>query len=446
MAFKDIRKSRKWLSAEEIRLLVLLIFIFVAVLAGDIALARGLPGGEWLFMRWSGARAFLSERIEASRGVKGVRAMPDGPAIELLQVIEPYGTEIARRTQQVAYNRLAFADEYPFVLNDPFYIVLLYIPLAFIRDFSVARGIWFLLAEAALIGTILLSVNLSEWQPPRWLYILLLGYGLFHYFSFNALFTSTPAMFLTFLYLFILLALRSRSDELAGVLLALVAYQWEIGGLFLLFIFFFVFANQRWRVLAGFGMSLSVLLAVSFLTHPGWGLPYIRAVLSDWYRSSDLSFSQLVLRWFPDLRIPVGRIVSIGVGLVLFVEWAGSVHAHFRRVVWTAALSLAATPLIGMAMFPSNYVVLVLPFVLILALVWERWKRYRGFFSFLLFLLVLVIPYALYIRTVLVYDPLIGDVLAVLPPIAAIAGLYWMRWWVLHAPLTWSDQLSGVRR
>ncbi len=445
MAFKDIRKSRKWLSAEEIRLLALLLFIFIAALAANIAVARLLPGGEWFFLRWSGARAFLIQQIEASRGLKGMRAMPDGPAVILVQEVQPYGTEIARHTQQVAYDRLAFADEYAFVLNDPFYIVLLYIPLAFFRDFALARGIGMLLAEAVLIGTVLLSLNLSEWQPPRWLYVLLLGYGLFHYFSFNALFTSTPAIFLTFLYLSILLALRSHSDELAGALLALVAYQWEVGGLFVLFILVFVFGNHRWAALAGFGMSLFVLLVVSFLTYSGWGLPYIRAVLSDWYRGANLNFSHLVLRWFPDLRIPAGQVVSIGLGVVLLIEWLDSVHAHFRRVVWTAALSLAATPLMGMAIFPSNYVVLILPFILILALFWERWKRYRGFFSVLLLLLVLLIPYALYIRTVLVYDPLIMDVLAVLPPIAAIAGLYWMRWWVLHAPLTWSDQL-GVRR
>src|SRR6266508_307236 len=445
MAFKDIRKSRKWLSAEEIRLLALLLFIFIAALAANIAVARLLPGGEWFFLRWSGARAFLIQQIEASRGLKGMRAMPDGPAVILVQEVQPYGTEIARRTQQVAYDRLAFADEYAFVLNDPFYIVLLYIPLAFFRDFALARGIWMMLAEAVLIGTVLLSLNLSEWQPPRWLYVLLLGYGLFHYFSFNALFTSTPAIFLTFLYLSILLALRSHSDELAGALLALVAYQWEVGGLFVLFILVFVFGNHRWAALAGFGMSLFVLLVVSFLTYSGWGLPYIRAVLSDWYRGANLNFSHLVLRWFPDLRIPAGQVVSIGLGVVLLIEWLDSVHAHFRRVVWTAALSLAATPLMGMAIFPSNYVVLILPFILILALFWERWKRYRGFFSVLLLLLVLLIPYALYIRTVLVYDPLIMDVLAVLPPIAAIAGLYWMRWWVLHAPLSWSDQL-GVRR
>jgi len=445
MAFKDIRKSRKWLSVEEIRLLALLIFIVVVVLAANIAMARVLPGGEWFFLRWSGARAYLIEQIDASRGVKGGRIMPEGAAILLVQQVQPYSSEIARQTQQVAYGRLAFADEYAYVLNDPFYIVLLYIPFAFIRDFALARGIWMLLSEAALIGTTLLALNLSDWQPPRWLYILLLGYGLFHYFSFNALFTSTPAAFLTFLYLSILLALRSHSDELAGALLALVAYQWEVGGLFVLFIFIFMFANHRWGVLAGFGMSLFVLLVISLLTDSGWGLPYVRAVLSDWYRGPNLSFGHIFARWFPDSRIPVGQIASIGLGIVLFIEWLGSVDAHFRRVVWTAALSLAVTPLMGMAMFPSNYVVLILPFILILALVWERWKRYRGFFSILILLLVLVIPFALYIRTVLIYDPLITDLLAVIPPIAAIAGLYWMRWWVLHAPLTWSDQL-GVRR
>jgi hypothetical protein len=445
MTFKDIRKSRKWLSVEEIRLLALLLFLFAVVLAANIALARVLPGGEWFFLRWSGARAFLIEQIDASRGVKGGRTMPDGPAVLLVQQVRPYSSEIARRTQEVAYERLAFADEYAYVLNDPFYIVLLYIPFALIRDFALARGIWMLLSEAALIGTTLLALNLSEWQPPRWLYILLLGYGLFHYFSFNALFTSTPTAFLIFLYLSILLALRSHSDELAGALLGLVAYQWEVGGLFVLFIFVFVFANHRWGVLAGFGMSLFVLLVISFLTDSGWGLPYVRAVLSDWYRGANLSFGHIFARWFPDLKIPAGQIASIGLGIVLFIEWLGSVDAHFRRVVWTAALSLSATPLMGMAMFPSSYVVLILPFILILALVWERWKRYQVIRNMLIFLLVLLIPFALYIRTVLVYDPLITDILAVLPPIAAIAGLYWMRWWVLHAPLTWSDQL-GVRR
>jgi len=421
MAFQDIRKSRKWLSAEEIWLLAFVLLIVAGLLALNITLARSLPGGEWFFLRWSGARAFLVEQIG------------------------PYSTEIAQRVQELAYGRQAFSSEYAFVLNDPFYIVLLYTPLALLRDFTLARGIWMLVSEAALVGTVLFAFNLSEWQPPRWLYISLLYFGLFSYFSLNALITGTPAIILNFIYLWILLAIRSYSDELAGALLFLVAYQWEVGGLFFLFIIVFIFANRRWNVLSGFGMSLVILLVVSFLAYPGWGLPYIRAVLSDWYPGASLTFGHILSVWFPDSRFSIGAIVSLILGVLVFLEWLGSVQAHFRRIVWTAALSLAATPLIGFAIFPSNHVVLILPLVLILSLVWERWTRSRVLMSILILCLALLVPFGMYIRSVYVYSPLYLDLLSVLPPLATVIGLYWMRWWVIHSPRTWLDQI-GVRR
>jgi hypothetical protein len=443
MSFKDIRKSRKLLSAEEIRLLVLLLFILIALLMADIALVRVLPGGEWLFMRWNGARAFLTAQAEESReGVKGVRTMPDGPAIILVEQTEPYGTEVAQQTQEVAYGRPAFSSEYGYVLNDPFFIVLLYTPLAFIRDFTLVRAIWMLLSEVTLVGIIFLAFKLAEWQPPRWLYGSLFVFGWFSYFSLNALVTGTPAIMLAFLYLWILVALRSHSDQLAGALLALVAYQWEVGGLFVLFILFFVFANRRWNVLAVFAMSLFLLLAVSFLVYPGWGLSYIRAVLSDWYRELNLTFGHILSTWFPDSKVSIGRIVSIVLGVVLFIEWLGSVNANFRRVVWTASLSLAATPLIGLAVFPSNHVVLLLPFVLILALVWERWQRRRALITFLILFLALFIPFGLYLRSVYIYEPLVNDLISTLAPIAALVGLYWMRWWILRSRRTWADHIG----
>lgn len=421
MAFRDIRKSRKWLSAEEIRFLLLILIVLVGLFIANLILARTLPGGEWVFMRWSGARAFLIEKIE------------------------PYSSEIARRTQEVAYGRIAFSSDYPYVLNDPFFIVLLYTPLAFLWDFTLVRAIWMLLCEIALMGSVLLALNLAEWQPPRWFYVLLLGFGVFSQFSVTGLIAGTPTILLAFLYLSILLALRSFSDELAGALLALVAYQWEVGGLFFLFVLFFVLTNRRWGVLGGFAMAMFILLVVSFMTYPGWGLPYIRAVLADWFRGENLTFGHILSTWFPNAGFPIGNIVALIVGFIVFAEWVASVHEHFRRIVWTAALSLAATPLMGFAIFPSNHVVLILPFIMILALVWERWQRRRVFFSILVFLLVLMIPYALYFRAVNVYDQLILDLISVLPPIAAILGLYWMRWWVLRSPRTWFDRLGDYR-
>lgn len=426
MSLPDIRRrSRKWLSVEEIRLLIILLIFLVTLLALNIYLARILPGGEWFYLRWSGARAFLFEQVE------------------------PYGTEIAQRVQDLIYGRNATSSEYPFVLNDPFYIVLLYTPLALLSDFSLARGIWMLLSEAALIGTVLFALNLSEWQPPRWLFISLIGFGLFSYFSLQSLFSNSPTVFLTFLYLAILLALRSYSDELAGALLFLVAYQWEVGGLFFLYILILVFTNRRWNVLTGFGMSLFLALVVSFLVYPGWALPYIRAVLSDWMQSANLNLNSILAVWFTDSRFPVevGTMISIVLGVLVFIEWIGSTQAHFRRIIWTASLSLAATPLIGFAIFPSNHVVLILPLILILTLIWERWTRNRVLVSLLILSLAFWIPFGIYFRGIIFEDRLYSDLLTVLPPVATIIGLYWMRWWVLHSPRTWMDQIEiGVSR
>jgi hypothetical protein len=442
MAFRDIRKQRKWLNAEEFRFLAIGLFVLGLMLAANVSLAQVLPGGEWFFQRWNGARAFLLEVMQSSGGVKGGRFLPEGTLDEINNVISPYSTQIAQRTQEIVYGRRAFSSEYTYVLNDPFFILLLYSPLALISDFVLARGIWMLVSEIALIGIVLLALTLSEWQPRPWLYVLLLGFGLFQYFSLNALVTATPAIFLAFLYLCILLALRSYSDELAGILLSLVAYQWEVGGLFFLFIIFFVFTNRRWGVLAGFGMALFVLLVVSFLTNSGWGLPYIRAVLSAWYRGENLTLGYILSTWLPNLRFPIGPVVSVALSILLFIEWWNSVDAHFRRVVWTASLSLAATPLMGFPIFSSNHVVLILPFILIMTLVWERWPRYRGLRVVLLFLLLLLVPFGLYYRVVSVYDPLVLDLISILPPIAAMIGLYWMRWWVLRSPRALFDRFG----
>lgn len=421
MSFPDIRKSRKWLSVEEIRLLVIVAIFLMALLVLNIYLARTLPGGEWFYLRWSGARAFLFERAE------------------------PYSTAVAQRVQDLVYGRNATSDEYPFVLNDPFYVVLLYSPLALFSDFAIARGIWMLVSEAALVGTVLFALNLSEWQPPNWLYVALLGFGLFSYFSLQSLLSDSPTIFLIFLYLAILIALRSYSDELAGALLFLVAYQWEVGAPFFLYTLILVFANKRWGVLTGFGMSLFLALVISFLVYPRWGLPYIRAVLSDWMRGVSLNLSSILSIWLPDSRFSLGRIVSMVLGVVLFVEWIGSTQSNFRRIVWTAALSLAVTPLMGFAIFPSNHVVLILPLVLILTLVWERWIRNRVLASIFVLSLAFFVPFGIYFRSIVLQDRLYSDLLTVLPPVAAIIGLYWMRWWVLHSPRTWMDQI-GARK
>lgn len=419
MAFQDIRKTRNRLSPEEIRLLVFIVIGVLALLALNIFLARILPGGEWLYLRWNAARAFLFEHAE------------------------PYSTAIAERVQQLVYGRVAFSSEYGYVLNDPFYIVLLYTPLALFPDFSIARGIWMLFAEAALVGSVVFAVKLSEWEPPRWLYISITIFALLGFYSLQSLVSASPSIFLLFLALSILLALRSFNDDLAGALLFLVAYQWEVSALFFLFIIAAVIVNKRWRVFVGFGMSLLVALAISFLANSGWGLPYIRAVLSDWYDGANINLNSYLSFWFFNTKIPLASIIALALGVIVFIEWIGAFRSNFRRIVWTASLSLAVTPLLGFAVFPSNYAVLILPFVLVLALIWERWRRRRVLISVLVLGIALIIPYIFYGMQMSAPQRLYSDLMTLLPPIIAIIALYWMRWQVLRASRPWLEQVGA---
>jgi hypothetical protein len=451
MAFKDIRKSRQWLSPNEIRIIVIFLLLLAAMLALNLYLARTVVGGEWLMMRWNAVRSFLGLQIDQSVGFKAWRAMtpahaaPPGEITVLRPKVNIYGGGIARPIQEVVYGRDAFATEYKYILSDPFPFVLLYAPLAVLSNFSIVRALWMLAAEAALLVSVLFSYRLSEWNPPIILNILLIGFGLLGFFSLNALLTASPAILLNLLYLGILLALRNESDELAGALLLLSAYQWEVGGLFFLVILIYVFANRRWGVLAGFGMSLIVLMIVSFLVDPGWGLPYFRSVLANLFQAQYLNVGAVLSGWFPQVRFSLGWLVTVVLIGVVAIEAVGAISAPFRRVVWVASLALTAMPLAGLPMFPANYVVLILPLVLVISLVWERWPRGRLVAVTLLLLAFLIAPYYLYIETVLAYNPFYTELLSVLPSVVMIVALYWMRWWVVHSPRIWADRVGTFR-
>jgi len=421
MAFQDIRKSQKFLSPADVGFIIGVLILIGALLALNIYLSRTLKGGEWLYLRWSGARAFSYERIE------------------------PYGSTIAERVQMFVYGREAYLNDYPYALNDPFYIVLLYRPLASFSDFAVARGIWMLFAQAALIGIVLLSLNLTEWRPPTWITVTLVGFGLFSSFSVNSLLSGSPAIFLTFIYLCILIALRSYSDELAGALLFLVAYQWEVSALFFIFILVFVFANRRWSVFVGFVMTLIALLIISLISNSNWIVSYLRAALFDWRLALDITFGITLSYIFPGINAFMGRWIAVAVAGILLFESIRAVNSHFRHIVWAACLSLALNPLMGFAIFPSDQSVLLPAMVLVILLVWERWTKRRVIVSILLIGFVFLLSYGLYLQSIYAQTRLYSDLLKILPPVLAAAGLYWMRWWAVRAPRVWADQI-GVHK
>ncbi len=397
--------------------------IVVSLLIGaNIGLSRIVPGGGGFLVAWKASSGFLFDHIQ------------------------PYSGVVADQVQQLVYGRTAQSGDNPYILTTPFFLLPVYFSLALISDPAIVRGLWMFFSEVALLATAWLSLRLIEWAP-RWPFLIVFFLlSIFSFYSTASLLEGNPASVLVLLYLGILWTYYSEQDELTGALLVLSLFKWEIGSLFLLLIFWRIFSEKRWRVLAGFGMTLFVLLTISFLIYPGgnWIFPTLTALLAVIRSDFGITTGAIFIRLWSDFGARLTQIVTIVTVVVLFYECYKSYNADFRRFIWVACLTLAATPLIGFRTETSNLVVLFPGLALIFAAVTERWRIGYWLSGFLL-LIVFIVPWSLFARGYFFGGIRSQDLLFLFYPIFVIAGLYWTRWWFLRPPRTWLDHVRSIR-
>src|SRR5258707_2794663 len=355
----------------------LVVLIMLIVLIGvNIGLSRTLRGGGEFFSAWYGARSALFGNAD------------------------PYGAEVAQQSQQLAYGRPARADENPYILTVPFFLLPIYFPFALISDPIAARGVWMAISEAALVATAYLSLRLTEWQPRTLFVPAFLLLSVFSVYSVASLLTGSSIALIGLVYVSILSSLQNHvhvEDEWIGVLLVLVLFQWEVGLLFLLLIAIRLYSEKRSRVLIGFAMSLCILLIVSFLIIPGWLIPFLRASWNSVHAGFGVTSAAIFSHLWPEWG---GRIALVTAGAVIVIlgfEWAAARKADDGRFLWACCLTLAATPFLGFQYDPTKMVALFPSLALIFAAATERW-RLRYWLTSLLYLIVLFLPWGFFVR------------------------------------------------
>jgi len=424
MSFQEFQKTSRNLTPQDWRFLFLAGFALVALLVllafANTSLARILPdGGEFYLLR-VGGRAFLFDRIE------------------------PYSATVPAAVQEQVYGRTARSGEEVYILDLPFHLMPAFFPLALFPDAIMARAFWMALGELALLVFLLLSFRLLERQPPRYFVALAFLLCFSSYYSWQAFLEGNPAILLGLAYVGILLALRAQWDELAGALSALTAFQWEMGGPFLLFILLSVFWAKRWRVLGGAGMSLFILLIVSFLLYPGWLLPFLRAAWNNLRADFGFSTREIFGQLWPGFGNTLGWALTGILVIALGYEWGRSRGANFQRFTWTAALTLASAPLLGFRSELDNLVPLLFPAMLFLVTVRERWKRAGDGLAITLLVVMTGLPWLLYLGYLPPLRLSAQEVLYLFLPLFTLLGLYWMRWWMIRPPRTWLDHVSKM--
>jgi hypothetical protein len=403
--------------------------MLVAFIAMNVVVSRSLGRGADFLIQWKGARTLVFE--------KG----------------EPYSGATAAYVQEQVYGRSARQGEKPYILTTPFPIMLLYLPAPVLEhllailapslseDGSIPIGIFLFLSELALILSLFVSIKLTGWQPrPLFRIALFLLSGLSLY-NMWALLNASPVVLLGLIYVGILAALGSELDELAGGLMAISFYHWETGGPFMALVLLWIVARRRWKVLFGLFMALFILVVVSFFIYPDWLLPYMRAVLADLRWEYGFTPAKIFGMLWPEYGHRAGEVLSGIMIMLLAIEWAGTRKADFRRFHWTACLSLAAAPLVGLRGEVQNLVILLTPLVLVFAVVRERWKA--GYWlSGLLLSLVFVVPWAILVGG-MVPAALQQEFIYLFLPLFTVIGLYWTRWWSLRPARTWLERASA---
>ena len=412
MTFQPPSKS---LTSRDYQFIALVVILFLIISTALVFANLTLSGGGDFYVQWVASRGFVFDKID------------------------PYSGEVPARVQQLVYDGPAKAGDEPFILDTPFHILLLYFPISLLSDPQLARAIFTLFLELALFALAILSLYLTDWESPRFFSVLFVLFAIFNFYSFQAIYEASPVLLLGFLYAAILFALRNEMDELAGVLIAVSFYYWEVGGPFLFLVALRTYDEKRNRVFAGFFMLSLILFILSFLAYPNWIIPFLRAAFNNLRVDFGFNVHSIFVHFWPSQGGTIAWIFIAALVVILGFEWTSARSGDDRRFYWAACLSLAAAPLLGFRTEMEHLSVLIIPLALIFSIVYERWRKFGSILTILLVLVVFILPWTIYLVMLDNFGIIAKDILFLFNPVCTIIGLYWIRWWAIRPPRVWSD-------
>ena len=379
--------------------LALLGFLLADVVATHRFFTSRFPGANDFASRWAGARAFWRDGVS------------------------PYSDEATRQIQMLIYGRVIPPEEEqafdPGPFAYPFYTVFLLWPLMWV-SYAWAEAVWLVLLEVCLMLGFLLALRLHSWRPPRWLLACTAVWVFLFYPSARALLLGQFAVLVFAMLALSLWALRQERDFWAGLCLMLCTFKPQMVFLLIPTLLLWAILRRRWRFVASFAGWLALFLGVSWLVEPDWVADFFGQVAR--YTSYTAIGSPV---WI------ITHVVLPGLGdwgewlisglLVVYLVGATWWALKQRRVDafrWVVGLCFIITNLVALRTATTNYVMLLLPLVMIFGVLQ---RRQGGAWWILLIEAVLLIGlWALFLTTVegrfehpVVYLPLPLGLLAV---------------------------------
>jgi hypothetical protein len=348
----------------------------------------------------------------------------------------PYGELASLKSQNLIFGLGGRPSDPPSRLDLPFHIELLILPFALIANFQMAQAIWMTILEIALVITAFVCFRTFRWSPNPVVGAEIIFFALFSVYGLWALMLGNAIILAGLMIAAALSMLREKQDEFAGILLALATFKFMSGGLFLLFILIWAAFQRRRRIFIPFIMTILILILISFFFVPTWFIPYVKAVFANLKFKDWLTPSTIYKDIFPYVGDRLGWVISGFLLVTLMVEWWLARNKDFQQMVWTAGLTIAVTPFLGLPAKPQNYVLLIIPLIFCFSIIANRWTGSSNYVisGIIGFLFVVSWVAALFAANEI-------KMLFFALPIFTILILYWIRWWAVALPRSKTDLL-----
>ena len=384
---------------------------------GNYTYVTKSPGGNDFLVHWMGTRALIKEGIS------------------------PYSDEAALRIQTFAYGGPAKPGQHELRVAYPLYSIVLFTPFALINDFDMARAAWMTLLEIGLIGLTFMSLSLARWRPAPFMLGFILIFSIFWYHGLRPLINGNAVILVAVGLVAGFLALRSGSEELAGVLFAFTTIKPQVVVLVLAFVFFWSINNQKWRLVGWMVGTVALLSASAALIYPDWIVQNLREVIRYPSYNPPGTPGAAFEAWWPAFGARLGYALTGLMSLVLLLEWRAARKADLRGFIWTAFLTLTVGMWIGIQTDPGNFIVLFPALIFVFGLLAERWKKGSEWVVVGTLAIVLIGLWVIFLKTLTYTDQPIQSPIMFFPlPALTLFLLYWVRWWALTPPRARLDQ------
>ena len=361
--------------------------------------------------------------------------------------LSPYNPEVQKAAVELVYVGTNAPADPGLKFSSPLYSVGIFLPFALIEDDQTARLVWMVVSEILLAICLWFCLRLTGWKPVVWLLFLVVVFGLVGYHSLQALVSGNVIVIGFFFVLASLLAIHSKRYELAGILLALATIQPGAVFFVLLFVLFWSASRRYWPVILWFFAGLAILFILGLFFIPDWPVQYLRVIFNFGEFFPILTPVSIFSAGLPGMGRQLGWGFSLLMWIILLLEWLAARKREFGWFLWTTCLTLVLSPWLGLPADPNDFVLLLFPFILVLAMWDQRFQHFGKWMATSSILVLLVGFWAIFVQILSNGDPSRQNgIFLFLFPLLLLFGLYWVRWWAIRLQKDYVEVLKSVEK